>query len=292
MSLTEKIKMKLTILKGLPASGKSTLAEEIIRSSGNTVRINKDLLRKMLHFDKFTWQNEQITREMSRSLAQILLGTDRNVIIDDTNLNPGTLQSWKDLGKGVNAKIEVINVDTPWQECVLRDAKRENSVGASVIKNMALQYGMFDGGKYVLCDIDGTIADCRHRQHHVRDGKRDWKSFFADMDKDTVKGDVRKILIDLYNQMYTIIFVSARPEEYRETTLKWLEENNLSFAFTLLMRANGDTREDSIVKKEILDRYFPDKSKIHKVLDDRPQVIRMWRENGLDVLDCGDGVEF
>jgi tRNA uridine 5-carbamoylmethylation protein Kti12 len=49
-------------MKGLPACGKSTKAEEIIRNAGNTVRINKDLLRTMLHFDKFTHVNEEHTR--------------------------------------------------------------------------------------------------------------------------------------------------------------------------------------------------------------------------------------
>ena len=40
---------KMVIMQGLPASGKSTRAEEIERSMGNAVRINKDLLRTMLH---------------------------------------------------------------------------------------------------------------------------------------------------------------------------------------------------------------------------------------------------
>lgn len=245
----------------------------------------------MLHFDKFTHQNEGATREASRVLANHFLINGKNVIIDDTNLNPGTMQSWKDLAKNI-AKVEVVEMDTSWQECVMRDATRDKSVGSTVIKNMALQYGMFDGGKYVLCDIDGTIADCEHRRHFLQGDKKDWKGFFSEMYKDTVRKDVQKILVDLYNEMYTIIYVSARPEDYRDVTLRWLEENCLSFGFTILMRGRGDNREDSIVKKEILDRYFPDKSKIHAVLDDRPAVIRMWREQGLNVIDCGKGVEF
>ena len=279
---------KMIILRGLPASGKTTTSLQIIKKTGNTFRVNKDSLRTMLHGDVFSGKNESVTYKISRLIAKELLLGNKNTLIDDCNLNPKTMQSWKDLARELGVKCEVIDIDTPWQECVLRDKAREKMVGATVIKNMALQYGMFDGGKYVLCDIDGTIADCKHRQHFIRDGNRDWKGFFSEMGKDTVRKDVQKILIDLYNEMYTILFVSARPEEYRDITLQWLEQNNLSFAFTILMRGTGDSREDSIVKKEILDRYFPDKSKIHAVIDDRPRVIKMWRDEGLNVIDVGD----
>ena len=34
------------------------------------------------------------------------------------------------------------------------------------------------------------------------------------------------------------------------------------------------------------------KENIFMVFDDRPSVIRMWRENGVKVVDVGDGVEF
>lgn len=59
---------KLTIMRGLPASGKSTKAKELL-SVGNTVRINKDLLRTMLHFDTFTGRNEGMTRDAARERA-------------------------------------------------------------------------------------------------------------------------------------------------------------------------------------------------------------------------------
>lgn len=286
----------MIIMQGLPASGKSTRAEEIAKSMGNTVRINKDLLRTMLHFDKFNGRNEGMTRDATRSLAKHYIGTGINVIIDDTNLNPGTLQSWKDLAKELKAKIEVVRLDTPVIECVMRDTTRTKQVGGTVIKNMALQYGLMTiEGDIVICDIDGTIADTAWRTHFVKKApgeKKDWKSFFENMVNDPVREDVRAMLIDYYNKGMTVIFLSGRPDNYKPHTLKWLEDNHLSFAFTVMMRRAGDSRDDTIVKKEILDTYFKDKSKIKAVLDDRPSVIRMWKENGLNVIDVGNGEEF
>lgn len=290
---------KLIIMKGLPACGKSTRAEQIIAEQGNAVRLNKDLMRTMLHFDKFTGINEGLTRDAVRSLAKMLL-EKTNVIIDDTNLNPGTMQGWMDLAKEVGAKVEIIDMtDVQPEECVFRDSQREKAVGGTVIKNMALRYGLksFPQGSVVLCDIDGTIADTTHRLHFVKDNgapdfKKDWKGFFSQMHLDPVRKDVQKILIGHYNEMKTVIFVSARPETYLKETLDWLHKHNLSFAYTLIMRRANDKRPDTEVKADILKLHFPDTSVIAKVIDDRPSVIRMWRDMGLDVLDVGGGEEF
>lgn len=290
---------KIIIMLGLPASGKSTKAEELIRSHGNAVRLNKDLLRTMLHFDKFTGNNEALTRDAARTLAMNFLGDGINVIIDDTNMNPGTMQGWKDLAKELDAKVEVVDMtDVPFETCVERDAERGKrggkSVGAGVIKNMALRYGLVPKPEkgYVLCDIDGTIANIDHRLHFVKETPKDWKGFFGGIEQDEIRREVQLELIRLHNEGYVIIFMSARPDTYREVTQKWLDTNGLSFAFTLIMRPGNDKRPDTEVKKGMLDMYFPDRGGIHMIFDDRPSIIRMWRELGLPVTDVGKGIEF
>lgn len=255
------------------------------------MRINKDLIREMLHFNKFTGYNESLTRAAARMLAKEFLRDNVNVIIDDTNYNESTLQSWKDLALEMNAKIKVDDMETPWQLCCIRDNEREKSVGNNVIKNMALAAGEVSG-KWILCDIDGTIANCEHRKHFLEGEKKDWTGFFSEMANDSVIQSTHKLIVDFYNQGYGIIFISARPEDYRDVTLKWLEKHYLTFAWTVIMRRSGDKRPDVEVKQDLLNKHFPDKSTIHKVIDDRPSVIRMWKENGLDVIDVGDGVEF
>lgn len=286
---------KLTLLIGLPASGKSTLAQEMLEKSGNSIRINKDLLRTMLHFDKWSGRNEGLTQVASTTLAKQFLIAGKSVIIDDTNLNPNTIAAWQGLVSSVpTAKLEIVKLDTPWQECIERDRKREKRVGDAVIKNMALRYGLVERPLkgYVLCDIDGTIADTRHRLHFVQGEKKDWKGFFSQMHLDPVRAETFKIINDLCAEGYTLIFVSARPENYRDVTEQWLAENVGIKYFTLIMRKAGDKRDDDIVKKELLDAFFPDRSLIYKVIDDRPRVIRMWRDNGLEVVDVGNGIDF
>jgi hypothetical protein len=113
------------------------------------------------------------------------------------------------------------------------------------------------------------------------------------MGNDPVRQDVQKILIDLYNEGKTIIFMSARPDNYKDVTLKWLHDKNLSFAYTLIMRQAHDKRPDTDTKRDMLNLHFPDKGVIHSIIDDRPSVIRLWKEMGItNVLDVGAGIEF
>lgn len=290
---------KMIIMQGLPASGKSTRAEELVREMGNAVRINKDLLRKMLHFEKFNGRNEGLTRDAARALARTFLTSDVNVIIDDTNLNPGTLQSWKDLAKELEAKVEVCKMDTPYQECIERDRKRQNAVGDHVIYQMAMQNGLLPKQEFVICDIDGTLADATHRLHFLYDDvpnliekkSKDWKGFFAGLGADGFRSEVWNQVV---KEGADVILVSARPEEYRYPTMSWLADQGILHGQhykTLIMRKSGDSRDDDIIKREIAERFFAGHT-IRKVFDDRPRVIRMWRELGLEVVDVGNGKEF
>lgn len=290
---------KLIIMQGLPASGKSTRAQEIIEKSGNTVRVNRDLLRKMLHFDKWTGYNESITIAMAQAIAKECLIAGVNVIIDDTNLNKGTLASWIDMAKRMEQKYEIEEMNTPWDVCVERDQKRENSVGRSVIVGMALKVGLYPKPEkgVILCDLDGTLADIDHRLHFVKvkEGEqKDWKGFFAEIKNDTPRQNVVDMVMKHEGEGRKIFLVSARPEECRAETEAWLEKTFKGYRFyeALFMRPQNDKREDSEVKAKMLADLFPDISWIEEVIDDRPRVIRMWREKGLKVVDVGPGIEF
>lgn len=55
------------------------------------------------------------------------------------------------------------------------------------------------------------------------------------------------------------------------------------------MRPKNDNRKDSVVKKEMFDKYIRDKYYIEAVFDDRLQVCQMWHnEIGLPLFRVGD----
>jgi predicted kinase len=284
---------RLVIMKGLPASGKSTKAKEIMEQSGNAVRVNRDLLRKMFHFDKWSPRNEGRTIDAEKALVKYYLTqTNLKVIIDDTNLSPKQMSIWVNMAQTLNIEHEVVEMNTPVWECLQRDIGRPESVGHCVILNMAMRYKIWrPQEKIVIVDMDGTLADITHRLHFVKNvEKKDWKGFFDGISEDKPRPMVMMRVNELREQGYKIIVVSARPETYRQQTLDWLYLHNVPF-LTLIMRGVGDHRPDDEVKQDILNTYF-DKENIHLVIDDRPRVIRMWQANGLQVEDVGSGVEF
>ena len=285
---------KLIMMRGLPASGKTTRAKEMMNEYGNFVRINKDSLRKMLHEGKWTGKKEGITRSTSRLLASHFLKLGQNVIIDDTNLGEGHKQSWSSLAEESEAKFVIRNISASLDLCLDRDLNRENSVGVHIIMGMALQYEIFKPKKgLVLCDMDGTLADIKHRLHYVRDvEKKDWKSFFEGIDKDIPRFSVLNHVMEYQREGCDIIIITARPEEYRDVTETWLRNYLPELKYqTIVMRRSGDKRPDTEVKKGMYDTYFQHYN-VEVVFDDRPSVIRMWQSNGVRVEDVGAGIEF
>ncbi len=130
----------------------------------------------------------------------------------------------------------------------------------------------------VFVDIDGTLADVRHRLRHIRGGKRkNWKAFFEAMDHDTpvvsTVAWVRSLACD-----HEVVIITGRPEHYRARTVAWLKQNDIPFA-DLFMRRDGDHRPDYEIKEEAL-RHWP-KERIKLVIEDRPPVCDMWLKHGV-----------
>lgn len=142
----------------------------------------------------------------------------------------------------------------------------------------------------IICDIDGTLADCTHRLPLIAGEKKDWDGFFGNMGEDEPRYTVIRFVNDLYWGPFRICLVTGRPERYRAATEEWLAKHDIRYE-SLHMRPDGDLRADDIVKQEILGRHF-NSDEIAFVIDDRPRVIRMWREEGLFVVDVGNGEEF
>lgn len=288
---------KLLIMRGLPGSGKSTKAKEFV-DSGNYIRVNRDLLREMLHNNKWSGKNEGITVDAEKAMVQVALKSGKNVVVDDTNLNPAVMQMWRDVAKEYGMQFEIANIKTPLEECIRRDAERSHTIGRDKIVGFALQWNLFPVSKkgLVLCDLDGTLCDIKHRLKYV-DGtlseKKDWKSFFEAIPQDTLRQDTLDHLRSAIQEGNQVVFVSARPDTYHDVTEAWLQAN-LPEGFNyegLIMRSAYDKREDTVVKQDMYDKYFKHYP-VELVIDDRPSVIRMWKSNGLTVLDVGDGIEF
>lgn len=135
----------------------------------------------------------------------------------------------------------------------------------------------------IIVDIDGTLADLTHRLHFLE--KRDYDGFYGALSKDKVKLNIVETVVNLgMLKSNRIILCSGRPDTYRQETSDWLLVEAGLTCEALYMRAAGDYRKDHIVKAELYDKMLADGYEPSLVIDDRPSVIAMWREKGLDVL--------
>jgi predicted kinase len=136
---------KLLVLQGLPASGKSTHAKELLAlaEEGTALRINNDELSLMLHGRTFTPGDSKASQLLGKIRAEIIRNAFRLgyqlVIVDNTNLSPKTFKSLQRIAEDCEAEFECDNsfLAVPIEECLRRNAMRENPVPEKVIWEMA-----------------------------------------------------------------------------------------------------------------------------------------------------------
>ena len=138
----------------------------------------------------------------------------------------------------------------------------------------------------VICDLDGTLADVRHRLHHL-EGKKDWAAFNAACVDDPPFEDVIQLVnaLDLGGDL-AVYFLSGRNEAVREQTEAWLDKyvDSLLRPERLLMRGANDRRPDVEVKLDMARQIGATPDNVLCIFDDRQCVVDMWRANGFRVL--------
>lgn len=143
----------------------------------------------------------------------------------------------------------------------------------------------------VIFDIDGTLANIEHRIQWVRTSPKNWKAFNQAMTNDVPHDDIVWMLKTFKNAGSTILIASGRGEEYRTITTSWLNDvaNLTGYYEKLYLRPAKDFRPDNVIKLEILEKMKADGYHPSIVVDDRQQVVDMFRNQGLRVLQVAPG---
>lgn len=311
--------------RGLPGSGKTTYAKAWVAVSPETrARINRDDLRDLAHGGYVGQDTEKQIMVIRDAAISALLKRGIDVICDDTNLPSRTIRDLRKIAVLAGAEFEIFDfTNVAVETCASRDYQRALDTNAKLIGRVVIQdmYDKYikgkgyplpvveepavfgDGAPYVprkgtpkavLVDIDGTVT--------LGPGTRspfDETRVHEDRPNLPVIYLVQKCIAD-GNQ---IIFCSGRTSGCRDATTDWLNEHVLGGVFGLLdyfesanmktpllyMRAEGDMRKDSVVKLELFNEHIRDKYNVLCVIDDRKQVVDMWRSIGLTVLQCAEG---
>lgn len=142
----KKAKPTIYLMEGLPGSGKSTKAKEMLADNIKLVKLSMDDLRYNLygikkghHRRQKSFMTEKTVKSLERSLARTYLEAGISVIIDDTNLTYRRHRSFISLAKTCDAHFVIVSLaDVPLETCLKRNAERdeEDRVPAGVIQEM------------------------------------------------------------------------------------------------------------------------------------------------------------
>ena len=311
-------KLEVIMLRGLPASGKSTYAKQLISMNpGKYKRVNRDSLRLMFA-EEFKDSNEKFVLRVRDQIIDQSLEEGFSVIVDDLNLSAKHEARIKSVVRN-RAEVKIVDdfLQVPLDELLARNTGRDAQVPEKVIRDLYAQFVSKDVTKEdqdykeeksriwnfkkderkylpynpdlpdcVIFDMDGTLAIMNGRNPYGCEGIE------TDLPNEPVIRMLR-MLQDLdEGSLHTpdVFIVSGRSEDCRQETLNWLFTYDIKIPhFNLIMRRSGDNRKDSIIKEEIFDKFFRDKYNVLAVFDDRNQVVEKWRELGLLCLQVAPG---
>lgn len=293
---------EIILTRGAPASGKTTWAKEITKNNVSLVNINRDDLRASMfpnYYGKGVYKpsnaREEAVSRAQFSIAESAITAGRSVVVSDTNLNRKVQVRWDDFTHTMNdlydlqVTMRFKNFYEDLDVLIDRNSKRDGGVPLDVLTRMYYQSVEQIHPEWkvepdeslqqaVICDVDGTLAN-----HEGVRSPYDASKVHLDSSHLDIMHVVNLLAMDYY-----VIIMTGRDGSAYDATYQWLVDHGVEFD-KLLIRAEGDTRKDSIIKRELFDEHVRGKYNVEFVIDDRLQVIYMWRALGLRVLDVAGG---
>lgn len=103
----------------------------------------------------------------------------------------------------------------------------------------------------VIVDMDGTLVNVSSVRHFVAGPKRDFHAFHSGSADCPPNPEAISWVEDMADAGHHILVVTARMEQWRDLSQRWLDTHLTRPATDLVMRANRDFRPDRMVKAEI-----------------------------------------
>jgi O-phosphoseryl-tRNA(Sec) kinase len=140
----------LLVLCGIPASGKTTLAEQLVttlRSDYNVELVSTDYWRDEVYYSNFKPENERNVRAIALQRTKELLSTGHSVVHDDSNYYESMRHDLYNLAAEQGCAFGVIHVATPINVALKWNLLREQAVPTEVVEQISERFDI-PGLKY------------------------------------------------------------------------------------------------------------------------------------------------
>ena len=135
-------------------------------------------------------------------------------------------------------------------------------------------------------DIDGTVGDDQHRKHYVEGDKPDFDTYHEQAVKDNPHDYIMRFLRSASAHGHAVVFVTERPEKFRETTQKWLEIHMRGSGFTLMMRPDNEFMPSTELKIGWLTGARLGGAEPSMVIEDNDATLRAFQREGVLTVDA------
>jgi uncharacterized HAD superfamily protein len=133
-----------------------------------------------------------------------------------------------------------------------------------------------------VVDIDGVLADARHRQHYLESRWQDWDSFFLAAGDDGLLEEQARLL-EMISTDHVIALVTARSDWIDGITLKWIHQHGIRWDL-LIMRASGDYRRSTAMKQHAVEQLRSRNYEPVLAIDDDPRNVKMFESLGIPTI--------
>ena len=136
----------------------------------------------------------------------------------------------------------------------------------------------------ILLDIDHTLADSYWRDEML--GIASWDDYHSKGVDDLPAPDFVPFIVHYANTLhYDLIGITARPEKWRNLTMRWLAVNGIKLD-ELWMRKDGDFRPAPDIKLSLCEEKLGEgwRERILLIIDDNERVIEAFKGENITCL--------
>jgi hypothetical protein len=135
----------------------------------------------------------------------------------------------------------------------------------------------------VVFDLDGTIADNRHREYLIEGEDKQWREYLERCKSDSLVEKTFRKMRELSDE-YELVILTCRSDEVKEETVDWLENHGVPYdSLIMLPEGKWSIRDSDFKRGKLKELGNP-----VMAFDDKESNCKMFYEEGLKVFHVKD----